>query len=83
VCPLRHEKPVAKSHRANVGAWQTDACRAEELLSPTETGRGVCATFDQPYEPHLSLSKNLSEIATKGLVKNRRLPYVPSYAAWD
>jgi transposase len=33
---------------------------SEQVLSPTELAERVCAAFGQPYEPHLSLSKNVA-----------------------
>ena len=59
VCPLPTKSPWLNPIEPMWVHGKRRVAEPEEVLSPTELAERVCATFDQPYEPHLSLSKNL------------------------
>ena len=59
VCPLPTKSPWLNPIEPMWLHGKRRVVEPDEVLSPTELAERVCATFDQPYEPHLSLSKNV------------------------
>jgi transposase len=59
VCPLPTKSPWLNPIEPMWVHGKRRVAAPEEVLSPTDLAERVCATFDQPYEPHLSVSKNV------------------------
>lgn len=59
VCPLPTKSPWLNPIEPRWVHGKRRVAEPEEVLTPTELAERVCAAFDQPYEPHLSVSKNV------------------------
>lgn len=60
VCPLPTKSPWLNPLEPMWVHGKRRLAESDAVLSPTELAERVCATFDQPYEPHLSVSKNVA-----------------------
>lgn len=60
VCPLPTKSPWLNPIEPMWLHGKRRVVEAEQALSPTDLAERVCATFDQPYEPPLSLPKNVA-----------------------
>jgi hypothetical protein len=60
VCPLPTKSPWLNPIEPMWVHGKRRVAEHDAVLSPTELAERVCATFDQPYEPHLSVSKNVA-----------------------